>query len=137
MIRTLMTVGLLSVVSSCAWRGDTKFVATYTSLPPVGTNLGTQRWAVDLDAKQITFDTEQPRSLTDAQVSSLKSSLSALAPASKESCKEDGEVRVIELSDEQTRYAEQTHACSGDAQGAYLYVESLEKVFTQLRDIVH
>jgi len=33
------------------------------------------------------------------------------------------------------RYAEQTNACSSNRQGAYLYVESLEKVFTQLRDL--
>lgn len=132
MMRNLMTLGALVVCSSCAWRGDTKFVATYTSLPPGPGGVKTDRWAVDLDAKQITFDTDAPKTLSAAQVSSLKASLEALKPASKETCLEDGEVRIIELDDQQTRYAEQSHACAGNSQGAYLYVESLEKVFAEI-----
>ncbi len=132
-MRSLLSVVLLC--SGCAWRGDTKFEATFTQLPPGPNGVQTDRWSVDLEAKQITFDTAEPKTLSGAQVKSLESALGALTPASKESCYADGAQRIIELSDGQTRYAEQTNACPGNSQGAYLYVESLEKVFAQLRDL--
>jgi hypothetical protein len=127
-----MMLSALVVCSSCAWRGDTKFVASTKSYPPGPNGVETDTWTVDLDAKRITFDTEATRTLSDAQVSSIKSALGALKPASKESCLEDGQVRIIELPDGQTRYAEQKNACSSNSQGAYLYVESLNDVFVQI-----
>lgn len=136
MTRIAVVMGLWSVVSGCAWRGDTKFVATFTRLPPGPSGTQTDTWGVDLATKQFTFDYGRPKTLTEAQVSGLEASLDALKPASRESCTEDGDVRVIELEDGQTRYAEQQYACPGNAQGTYLYVESLERVFAQLRDLL-